>query len=170
MGGVGSTRWGWRSTRATTDGVLALDVRVLTQRGYFAAGQGETATGIEIWDLRGEEVGRIGVVYCGYDPEVVTISYSATLPGGSWPQVHERILLERTACYYGGARRWFRCPGCDSRRAVLYCVGGIFRCRACQDLAYASTRKHSATRKTQVKDSKSPCCCGNGACGARRHA
>ncbi|HEV2127767.1 MAG TPA: hypothetical protein VGR22_04020, partial [Thermomicrobiales bacterium] len=41
---------------------------------------------------------------------------------------------------------WFRCPGCLSRRAVLFSVGGVFRCRACHDQAYTSTREDETER------------------------
>jgi len=51
------------------------------------------------------------------------------------------VWLDATPCHYGGARTWFRCPHCQTRRAVLFLVDGVFACRACDDLAYASTRE-----------------------------
>jgi hypothetical protein len=140
MGGFGSTRWGWRTTRATTDGLLALDVRSLARYGYFAAGSGEVITGSEAWRYHGEEVGRIGVHYRGDDPQAVNLEYQAYRPGEAWQTIRERVELGRTPCTFGGARRWFICPGCGRRCALLYCVGGLFRCRHCHDLAYCSTR------------------------------
>ena len=41
---------------------------------------------------------------------------------------------------------WYPCPECHSRRAVLFCAGGMFRCRGCHDLAYESTRQNATER------------------------
>lgn len=58
-----------------------------------------------------------------------------------WTPCKETILLQTTACHYGGERAGLVCPGCDTRRAVLFSVACIFRCRQCHDLAYSSTRE-----------------------------
>ena len=146
MGGYGSTRWGWQSTRATTEGFPVLDVRVLSRRGYFAARPGEVATGIEAWRRNGEEVGRVDVIYRGNVPRVLILDYRVSRPGQKWHTMRERVGLDRTPCTFGGSRPWFVCPGCRTRRAVLFCVGGLFRCRVCHDLAYRSTRESSGKR------------------------
>ena len=39
-----------------------------------------------------------------------------------------------------------RCPGCGSRRAVLWRYGEWFACRECHGLAYASTRRSDDER------------------------
>jgi hypothetical protein len=140
MGGYGSTRWGWRSTRATTDEFPALDVRALARRGYFSIGPGETAKGVEIWTSRGSVVGQISVEYRGADSQIVTLEYRVRRAAEDWRAIQERVGLDRTRCKFGGSRPWFVCPGCRIRRAVLFCVGGVFRCRVCHDLAYRSTR------------------------------
>jgi len=49
-----------------------------------------------------------------------------------------RVIIDRTACGYGGSRAWFLCPVCFARRAILYAAGGTFACRACHGLVYAS--------------------------------
>ena len=146
MGGYGSTRWGWRSTRATTDEFLALDVRALARRGYFAAKPGAVVTGIEAWICAGEEVGRVSVYYGGDVPHFMTLEYRVHRPDEEWHTIRERVGLERTPCTFGGTRPWFVCPGCGTRRAVLFCVGGVFRCRVCHDLAYRSMREPSGKR------------------------
>ena len=160
MGGYGSTRWGWQSTRATTEGLPALDVRVLSRRGYFAARPGEVATGIEAWRRNGEEVGRVEVIYRGDVPRFLILEYRVCPPGKEWHIMRERVGLDRTPCTFGGARRWLVCPGCKKRRGVLLCVGGLFRCRVCHDLAYRSTRetpgnrarRRTAKREQQIGD------------------
>src|SRR5215207_5057268 len=91
MGGYGSTRWGWRSTRATTDEFLALDVRALARRGYFSAEAGAVATGIEAWSCDGEEVGRVGVHYRGEDPHVITLEYRVRRSDEDGHTIRERV-------------------------------------------------------------------------------
>jgi hypothetical protein len=102
MGGYGSTRWGWRSTRATTDEFPALDVRALARRGYFSAGPGHVAGGVEIWSSRGSEVGRIGVVFRGNDPHIITLEYQVRRTGEEGDTIRERVGLDRTRCTFGG--------------------------------------------------------------------
>ncbi len=145
MGGYGSTCWGWRSTRATTDEFLALDIRALARRGYFTAEPGEVATGIEAWSCDGEEVGRVGIHYRGDVPHVMILEYRVRRHDEDWRTIREQIGLDRTRCTFGGSRTWFVCPGCRKRRAVLICVGGVFQCRVCHDLAYRSTREEPGT-------------------------
>ena len=152
MGGFGSSRWGWTHTRATTDGLLRLDVRDLARRGLFGAGPGRLALGTMAWTRRGEPAGEIGVEYAGDEPGAVVLDYQVRRAGGPWERVRERVPLDRTPCRYGGARPWFLCPGCGGRRAVLYCAGGLFRCRGCHGLAYASTREADHDRAARRAD------------------
>jgi len=53
------------------------------------------------------------------------------------------IKLASTACTYGGCRTYFLCPGdgCRRRSIRLYLVDGVFRCRRCHGLLYASQTK-----------------------------
>src|SRR6188472_1232360 len=120
MGGYGSTRWGWRSTRATTDTVLALDIRLLARHGFFTADRGDVVRGAISWISSGEETGRIGVEYAGANPQRITLHYLVHGPGGQMPKVTEPITLTRTACHFGGERVWFLCPSCGTRRAMLH--------------------------------------------------
>lgn len=60
--------------------------------------------------------------------------------------ISERIKLDFTACNYGGARAWFRCPGCDRRAAVLHMHRKHFRCRTCHDLPYRTQREDGIGR------------------------
>jgi hypothetical protein len=148
MGGFGSTRWGWRSTRATTDEFLALDIRLLAQHGFFAAGYGDVIRGIISWTALGEERGQIGVEYAGATPQRITLHYCVHGLGEQMRDVTASIAVGRTACHFGGERVWFLCPSCGTRRALLHAIGGVFQCRGCHDLAYASTREtsHGASR------------------------
>ena len=153
MGGLGSGRWGWTRTRETTESLLWLDVRYLARRGLFAVRPGQLATDSVAWNRGGKPTGNITVVYAGDDPDVLTLDYRVrTSAGEPWVPVRERVRLERTPCRYGGSRPWFRCPGCGRRRAVLHSLGGRFRCRACHDLAYESTREDAGDRARRRAD------------------
>lgn len=153
MGGIGSGRWGWERTRETTEGLLWLDVRYLARRGLFTVKPGQLATDAVAWSRGGKPLGNITVVYAGNDPDAVILDYRVrTGASEPWVPVQERIGLERTPCRYGGSRPWFRCPGCGKRRAVLYSVGGRFRCRGCHDLAYESTREDVGERARRRAD------------------
>jgi hypothetical protein len=78
----------------------------------------------------------------GAYPAYVRLEYRTKAWGETaWTDRIERVPIETTSCHYGGERPWFLCPGCGDRRAVLYSVGGLFRCRGCRRIAYSSTRE-----------------------------
>ena len=64
-----------------------------------------------------------------------------------WQSVEQRVPITWTACHLGGRRSWFRCTGytggrsCGRRVALLYLAGGLFACRRCSGLAYASQQE-----------------------------
>lgn len=145
MGGFGSGRWAWTSTRETTDGVISLDIRTLARTGVLRPG----TTSETRWSRRGEPFGWISLTA---RVNAVVLSYRSRRLGGEWEPVEERIALDRTACQFGGERSWFICPGCGRRRAVLYSPNGRFRCRVCHDLAYESTREKPGDRAQRRAD------------------
>lgn len=146
MGGFGSTRWGWHRTRETTDPLLRLDVRILARQGALTPGTWSTTS----WTCRGEPSGRIDH---RAEAGALILDYRTKGPADAdWQPTRERIPLEHTPCRYGGSRPWFLCPGCSRRRAVLFSVGGRFRCRACHDLAYSSTRETPSNRALRRAD------------------
>lgn len=146
MGGFGSTRWDWHRTRQTTDPQLWLDVRLLARRGALAPGAWSTTA----WTCRGEPSGDITH---RAEADALILDYKVKGPrDADWQPVRERIQLDRTPCHYGGTRPWFLCPGCGRRRAVLFSVGGLFRCRPCHNLAYSSTRETPADRALRRGD------------------
>ena len=55
-----------------------------------------------------------------------------------WQQRNQVVPLSRTACRYGGVRKWFKCPECNRRCELLYFRFGSFACRLCQKIAYSS--------------------------------
>ena len=145
MGGYGSGRWGWHRAKTDTDGLLKLDVRWLARQGHLSPG----TSGIYAvaWSRGDRPAGDILIRYDGDRPDGLTLDYRMRQgEGAPWEAVRERVALDRTACGFGGSRPWFLCPGCAERRAVLYSVGGRFRCRGCHDLAYGSTREGAYER------------------------
>ena len=61
--------------------------------------------------------------------------------------IEQRVPLQRTPLHYGGERPWFACPRC-SRRAAIFFLGadGIFGCRRCSNVSYASQSEDSVDR------------------------
>ena len=137
MGGHGSGRR-WRA-KPETDGALRLDVRWLVRQGLIQPGI--VAWMPVQWTRNGVPDGSVQVSYDARRPDELLLDYQTRALGQTaWTAVHEIIALERTPCHYGGERVWCRCPGCGSRRAVLYNLYGGFRCVPCTGLAYSSTR------------------------------
>lgn len=132
MGGPGSSRWTTTVSRLTTDGLLRLDVRALARAGALQPGVSATVR----WD------GLVSVTtsVAPEAPDGLVVAYGVWADTGAWMPVTERLQLSRTLSTFGGDRPWFLCPNCGSRRAVLYGVGGWFRCRECHHLTYPSTR------------------------------
>ncbi len=143
MGGYGSTRWNWERARTDTAGLLKLDVRWLAHRGCLNPGTVCTLN----WSRGdGEPAGNIWT-RMDWERPCLTLEYATRRDGNSdWVPHRDLVWLDSTPCTYGGTRDWFSCPHCDARRAVLYSMGGEFACRACHDLAYASTREDDADR------------------------
>jgi hypothetical protein len=73
----------------------------------------------------------------------------------------QQVAITWTGLHFGGRRPWFIC-GCGRRAAVLYTIGGLFRCRRCQGLVYASQRESpryrnlSQTQKVRLRLGGSP--------------
>lgn len=132
MGGFGSTRWATTLTRVSTEGLPRLDVRALARAGGLAPG----ATGSVTW----RDGTSITVQAIPGVPARLALRYAACTGTGQWIHVDDTVAVTRTPCQFGGSRAWFACPGCNSRCAVLYGMGGRFRCRCCHHLAYVSTR------------------------------
>jgi len=146
MGGYGSSRWGCHWTRATTDGVLRLDVRELARSGQLRP----NTCSLSSWTRNGEPAGSINL---RAQADALILDYRSKGPADSdWWPVRERVPLDSTPCHYGGSRPWFLCPGCGRRRTVLYSVGGHFHCVRCHNLAYGSTQEKPWDRASRRAD------------------
>jgi len=145
MGGFGSGRWWLHMPHETTDDGLPLDVRWLARHGYLAE-PGQVVSKTVTWERDGAPAGAITVCHDGDMPERLLVDYVTVVVDHGWRSVAEPIKLERTPCHFGGSRIWFRCSGCDTRRAILYGLHGRFRCRSCHGLTYISQRTPRRSR------------------------
>lgn len=144
MGGFGSGRQGI-AMRETADSCRSLDVNWLHRMGCLACGW---AGGLQ-WTRAGKKVASISLS-AGTDQ--LHISCRVRIGGGAWEDVAETARIVRASCWFGGARRYFICPGvvngvvCGRRVAKLYGSGRYFLCRHCYRLTYASQREGSWER------------------------
>jgi hypothetical protein len=104
------------------------------------------------WTRRGETVSSILIRTQG---DHVILKYQHQHHGGPWVPMEYPVHLDWTPCAYGGQRAWFLCPamGCGRRVALLYVgASGVFACRHCQRLAYASQRESAYDRAARRAD------------------
>ena len=139
MGGRGSGS-GQRG-KATTSGLAVLDVRRLQRDGLLISGNAFTVN----W-VGGGAVAGLYVTVGG--AEQLMLEYQCS-SGDDWQSMKYCITLEWTDCQFGGKRAWFLCPadGCRQRVALLHLGNsGIFACRSCYGLGYASQRMTTGDR------------------------
>ena len=66
--------------------------------------------------------------------------------------VLSQVRTETTPTNFNGRRRWFTCPNCGRRRAVLYVSRSGVICRACLRLVYPTTRERTFGRAVDKRD------------------
>ena len=71
---------------------------------------------------------------------------------GTVENVVQRVYTNSSYCHLGGQRRWFTCPKCSKRVAVLYAPGRTFACRQCCGLAYATQKDGIGDRASTKAD------------------
>jgi len=146
MGGLGSGRG--QSGRDTTSDYRALDVRRLQRDGLLSPGR---AFGWN-WMRNGATVASIQVQV---ETDRIILNYRHKSGGNDWQSMDYPVRLAWTECPLGGRRPWLLCParGCGRRVALLYLGGsGIFACRHCYRLAYASQRESPDDRAARRAD------------------
>ena len=131
MGGIGSGRRPGYAGKATTEDSLPLDIRRLQRAGVLTPGRVCTWQ----WTVNDRVHAAIGI---RAEAGTIALSYNYAAHGRAAEAVSQTIWMESTACALGGHRRWFACPTCNRRVAVLYGAGRSFACRGCKALAYAS--------------------------------
>lgn len=143
MGGINSGRRD-QGGKKTTEDFRSLDVRQLQRNSLLKNGNSFGWS----WTRNGEKIASIQVKV---GENRVILDYRHQSNGSEWKNQNYPVLLEWTACNYGGLRAWFKCPasGCGRRVAKLH-IGsaGIFACRQCYQLVYASQRESADDRAT----------------------
>lgn len=142
MGGFGSGRHGGK---ATTNNYRSLDVQKLQRERTLRPGHSCKWQ----WTRDGKEVASIQM---RIEANCLILEYRTRNNGGDWQPMEYPVYLDWTGCNYGGQRAWFLCPanGCGRRVAKLFLGGsGIFACRHCYRLAYASQRETVDSRATR---------------------
>jgi NAD(P)-dependent dehydrogenase (short-subunit alcohol dehydrogenase family) len=129
------------------DDYRTLDVRRWAREGVLRPGY----SGGWQWTRDGETVASIQM---RAEQDRVILSYRHRSGDGEWKDEQYGVRIVRTPCRLGSSRAWFICPavGCGQRVAILY-GGGIFACRHCYQIAYASSREDAggrATRRTRA--------------------
>tara|TARA_R110000787_G_scaffold63520_1_gene142917 strand:- start:2343 stop:2987 length:645 start_codon:yes stop_codon:yes gene_type:complete len=64
--------------------------------------------------------------------------------------VIKSILLDATACHYGGIRYWLLCPCCKKRAAKLYLVDQDIKCIRCSGYSYQSQNETHKDRQLRL--------------------
>ena len=145
MGGIGSGRqFGTGGYgKPTTEGLRNIDIRKLNKKGALGPGtQGEMSWATTLSD-GSEKVATIGFKVTDSN---MTLFFSRRADGEDWEDVEQEIHLDQTPCNYGGFQKWFLCPGCGKRVAILYGPGKYFLCRHCYNLVYASQLENRIDR------------------------
>lgn len=123
---------GWRwNAKLTTESQHRIDIRWLKRQNYLRPG----VSGPLSWSSRGEQTGAIS--FCMKENSMI-LNYRHKPREGEWEAVEQVISIDQTPCNYGGYRKWFLCPRCWKRVAILYGTGKYFFCRHCYQLTYDS--------------------------------
>lgn len=145
MGGQGSGRWYRLDSKETTESQNRIDIRWFKKNGYLTPG----SSGLLSWSCNGQETGSVGYLT---QVNSLTLNYRYRENGGEWENVKQKIPFDRTPCNYGGFRKWFKCPHCFRRFAILYGAGKYFYCRNCYNLTYGSQQERELERKARKAD------------------
>ena len=136
MGGSGSGSWYRWNAKSKTESQHRVDIRWLKKQKYLNPG----ASGSMSWSNRGETTGSIGF---RIEENKMILKYRHKPRDSEWERVEQTIFIDQTPCNYGGYRKWFFCPRCSKRVALLYGAGKYFFCRHCYKLTYASCNSSS---------------------------
>jgi hypothetical protein len=136
MGGFGSGRPSG-SGRTKVEACRSIDANKLNREGCLRAGW----MGGWQWTCDGQQVAWINL---RAEHDRLHLTYRVRIGGGEWEDVAETVRTVGLPCRFGGARRYFICPGvvngiaCGRRVAKLHGPGRYFLCRHCYRLAHAS--------------------------------
>jgi hypothetical protein len=121
--------------RDTCESRPSLDIRRLSRENKLWP----TFSFVESWIRAGEPFGSVRVTN-ELDRVVLSFRYQDEV-SADWRDVVRKVSVAWTACSLAGGRPWFVCPvaACGRRVALIYLgEAGVFACRKCHDLAYAT--------------------------------
>lgn len=145
MGGRGSGRPAGYADRSTTEDSLPLDIRRLQRSGVLTPGRVCSWQ----WTVNDRVYASIQIRAVAWQVE---LNYTYTGHQQPAEVIHQTVMLEITPCTLGGHRRWFRCPTCARRVAVIYGAGRLFACRVCKGLPYACQSETDDDRAARRAD------------------
>lgn len=145
MGGYGSGSYYRWCKKTTTEETKRIDIRYLKKQGLLRPNR----TGSLSWTCGGEPSGDIRYKMFS---DRMELNYRFRRNGGDWQPVEQTIWFDQTPCNFGGNRKWFICPHCHTRVAILYGADVEFSCRLCYGLAYSSQSEDYLDRMQRKAD------------------
>jgi len=138
MGGRGSGRRSSYCGKPEANDSMPLDIRKLARSGVLVPGRSVSWQ----WLVNDRKVAGISIRVDLHHHSMV-LAYRVKSTG---ELVEQRVHTQTSACHLGGERRWFTCPQCSKRVAVLYAPGRYFACRKCYGLGYATQKEGAGDR------------------------
>lgn len=136
MGGRGSGRRSSYDSKPETSDSMPLDIRKITRKGLWVTGNSFSWQ----WLVNDRAVASIRI---RVDWQSMVLSYRIK---STDEVVEQRVQTQTSPCHLGGERRWFTCPRCSKRVAVIYAPGRYFACRQCCGLSYATQKEGAGDR------------------------
>jgi len=127
------------TTQLTTEDVQSIDIRWLKRNGFLNT----HGVGILTWTSYGKTTASIRYTMAD---DRMTLNYS-----GNDNPFNYSVMFDITPCHLGGYRKWFKCPSCTRRCAVVYLSNLAFKCRKCARLPYLSTLQSDIERMIKQK-------------------
>ena len=127
MGGFGSGYYGSNPGKMSVEKCKSIDIRRWQRDGLL----NRSFFGWSWFDDQRETKASIGVIP---KEDHLILDYQA-----NGEPVEIKVPYDETITGFG-TRKWFMCPLCGGRCAVLYLKGKHFACRKCQDLNYRSSQ------------------------------
>lgn len=127
-----------REKDSTTD-YRTLNISALKREGCLTLGRSFDWN----WWRGDEKRASIGIVI--ENRHTMRLRYQSSRNGSAPVQYDYIVVIDWTACHFGGERPWFHCPMCHCRVAKLY-GSSVFSCRHCLQLNYPSQQSSKRNR------------------------
>lgn len=140
MGGQGSGSWYLYGHKERLEQQLRIDIRYLKKNQMLKPG-----AYILSWNYGDEDASARASLIVGRQKMVVACSWTDG-ETGDHQKMKRVIRLSESPCRYGGSRKWFICPLCGHRMAVLVLTPPDVGCRHCLGLSYTSQSENISYR------------------------